>query len=65
MEKFSKLNKRGGRGWNMIPKINKRASPFIRKLRVMTFVGHYSCSVEPLGVLNAIFSLYQEILGVL
>ena len=34
VEKFSKLNKRGGRGWNMIPEINKRASPFIRKLRV-------------------------------
>ena len=33
VEIFSKLNKWGGRGWNMIPKINKRASPLIGKLK--------------------------------
>ena len=36
VEFFSKLNKRGGRGWNMIPNINKRASLFIRKVRVIS-----------------------------
>ena len=29
VEKFSNLSKRGSRGWNMIPEMNKRVSPFI------------------------------------
>ena len=34
MENYTRLNKQGGPGWNMFPKIDKRAFPFIRKVRV-------------------------------
>ena len=34
VENSPKINKRGGGGWKSYPIINKRASPYIRQVRV-------------------------------
>ena len=56
VENSPKINKRGGGGWKSYPIINKRASPYIRQVRVYSVYTYGFCNEIDFSKKNRIFT---------